>query len=499
VTAPTPPIAFGVDAGAVRAREGAPDAAVVPSTVVERLRSACADVRTDIDARAEASRDWWPVAMAWALDGRVAGLADVVARPSSVGEVAAVVAICNEARVPLTTAGGRSGVTGASVPVHGGVVLDTTGLSGIVSVSDTDLVVDVRAGTFGDDLEHALQDEHGLTVGHWPQSMALSTVGGWLACRGAGQLSNRYGKIEDIVLGLDVVLADGTSITTGGFAREAVGPDLSQFFVGSEGTLGVITGARLRTHPRPHAQRRAAYGFASFGAANEACRRIVRRGAHPAVLRVYDEVESARSCDVTGTNALLVHDEGDDALVAATMAIVAEECRGADPLDAALVDHWFEHRNDVSALEALVRKGFVVDTMEITVAWSRLGELYDAVTTALMAAPHARAASAHQSHAYESGACVYFTFAATPPPGEYDATYAALWRAGTAAALAHGGSLSHHHGVGRNRGPFVRAALGPAFAVLAAAKAALDPNGILNPGKLGLVSPWDTGEEPSWP
>src|SRR3546814_10916735 len=140
------------------------------------------------------------------------------------------------------------------------------------------MVLDVAACTFGDHLEHALRSDHGLTLGHWPQSVALSTVGGWLACRSAGQLSTRYGKIEDMVLGLDVVLADGRRIQTGGAPRAAVGPDLNQIFVGSEGTLGLITGARLRLHTAPRRERRAAYTFDSFAAGLDALRRVLRRG-----------------------------------------------------------------------------------------------------------------------------------------------------------------------------------------------------------------------------
>src|SRR5207249_6217088 len=139
----------------------------------------------------------------------------------------------------------------SSVPLYGGVILDLCDLAGIVSVDDTSLVLDVLPGTFGDHLEHELRNQHNVTLGHWPQSINLSTVGGWLACRGAGQLSGRYGKIEDMVLGLDVVLADGNIVHTGGAPRAAVGPDLNQLFVGSDGTLGMITGARLRVHPAP--------------------------------------------------------------------------------------------------------------------------------------------------------------------------------------------------------------------------------------------------------
>lgn len=122
---------------------------------------------------------------------------------------------------------------------------------GISAVDATSGIVSVLPGTFGDVFEDDLRRSHHLTVGHWPQSMALSTVGGWVACRGAGQYSTRYGKIEDLVVGLDVVLADGTLIHTGGAPRAAHGPDLTQLFVGSEGTLGIIVGVHLRARPLP--------------------------------------------------------------------------------------------------------------------------------------------------------------------------------------------------------------------------------------------------------
>ncbi|HEX9258405.1 MAG TPA: FAD-binding oxidoreductase [Acidimicrobiales bacterium] len=489
---PTPPIALAEGSGSRwptphRPLEG----------LLARLREAGVDVVTDAGAVREASRDWWPLAMHWALRGEVPAAGGALCRPSDSAQVAEVLRLCNDALVPVTAAGGRSGVCGASIPAFGGVVLDLTGLSGIVGVDDDSLLLDVRAGTFGADLERTLRDDHGLTLGHWPQSIDLSTVGGWLACRGAGQLSTRYGKIEDMVVGLDVVLADGRTIHTGGAPRGASGPDLTQLFVGSEGTLGVITGARLRVHPAPTAEGRAAYGFPSFIDGLDACRRILRRGGTPAVLRLYDEAESKRSHGADGATAvLLVLDEGDAVLVDATMALVRDECAAAARLDDALVEHWMHHRNDVSALEALTHKGFVVDTMEIAAPWGRLPDIYHATRAAMLAVPAARTATAHLSHSYLDGACLYFTFAATPEPAAVEATYVALWDAGTRAILAAGGNLSHHHGVGINRARFLRDALGESFSVLAAAKNALDPNGILNPGKLGLPSPFG---EVAWP
>jgi len=390
----------------------------------------------------------------------------------------------------VTAAAGRSGVCGASIPVHGGVVLDLTALEDIVAVDDTSLLIDVLPGTFGDVLEDTLRADHGVTLGHWPQSMQLSTVGGWLACRSAGQYSTRYGKIEDMVVGLEVARADGRLIRTGGAGpRAATGPDLTQLFVGSEGTLGVITEARLRVRPVARAERHAAYGFRSFADGLDACRRVLRRGGTPAVLRLYDERESKRYAQ--GLNVLLVLDEGEWADVDATLELVAEECVAARRLDAELVQMWLEHRNDVSALEQAIRQGIVVDTTEVAARWSALPSIYEHGVAALKAVPGMWVASAHQSHSYVDGACLYFTWAGQPPEGTTgDDFYRAAWDAVTGVVLAAGGALSHHHGVGVNRARFMRDALGPAFDTLVAVKHALDPNGILNPGKLGLPSPF---------
>jgi len=493
--APTPPIAFAGDAASVRDHLGGARVEVTDA-LRERLSSTGAEASTEAASIAEASRDWWPLAMIWALDDQVAARASCIVRPHSPAEVAAVLTLCNEAHVPVTAAAGRSGVCGASVPAFGGVLLDLTALAGIVDVDHTSMLVDVLPGTFGDVFEDELRDRHEVTCGHWPQSMALSTVGGWLACRGAGQLSTRYGKIEEIVAGLDVVLADGRTITTGGAPRAAVGPDLTQLFVGSEGTLGVIVGARLRLHPLPPAEIRAAYAFESFTDGLDAMRRIVQRGAQPAVLRLYDAIEADRSYQTGTAHVLLALDEGDAHVVDATRRVIDEECAAADAIDVGLVERWMQHRNDVSALEALISRGYVVDTMEVAASWRALPAVYERATAAIAAVEHTMVASAHQSHSYTDGACLYFTFAGKPPATDRESYYCAAWDAGQRAVLAAGGALSHHHGIGLNRSRFVTAALGGGLDVLQSVKDTLDPNGILNPGKLGLVSPFGTV---AWP
>ena len=489
---PTPPIELTGTAD----RLSPPGAVVVRDDVLQLLGAICETTVARADV-AECSRDWWPLAMHWALAGQVTHVAAARCRPTSTEQVSAILALCNTNGVAVTAAGGRSGVCGATIPVFGGIILDMTGLVGIVSVDDASGIVEVLPGTFGPDMESALQAQHALTVGHFPQSFDIATVGGWVACRGAGQYSTRYGKIEDMVVGLEVVLADGSVVRTGGYPAGASGPDLNHLFLGSEGTLGVVTRVWLRAHPLPATQRRAAYTFDTFEHGLDACRAILRRGATPAVLRLYDAVESQRGQGGDGSECvLLVLDEGDAALVSATIAIVAEECAGAGRLGDELVEKWMQHRNDTSALQALTRKGFVVDTLEIAGPWSTLPGIFDAVRSAMLAVPHARAATCHLSHSYLDGACLYFTFAATPPPDQVESTYVALWDAGQRAVLAAGGNLSHHHGVGLNRARFMPEALGSAMAVLQSVKDALDPRGILNPGKMGLNSPYG---QVGWP
>ena len=160
--------------------------------------------------------------MHWAIAGQAPQVAAIVCSPTTTDEVAAVLRVCHEHRVPVTPAAGRSGVTGASVPVFGGVLLDLSNLHGVVHLDEVSGVVEVVAGTFGPDLEREI-GAHGHSVGHFPQSFDLATVGGWVACRGAGQYSTRYGKIEDMVVGLEVVLADGTVVRTGGAPAAAAG------------------------------------------------------------------------------------------------------------------------------------------------------------------------------------------------------------------------------------------------------------------------------------
>ena len=497
MTQPTEPIEFAGAADDIVSRfAGNND---LNAAALAALSTIC-PTSTDAQSTAEHGRDWWPLAMHWALQGKTPRRAGAVCTPTNSAQVAAIVAVCNAHDLPLTVAGGRSGVCGSSVPLYGGVVLDVTAMQGIVSVDTVSGIVEVLPGTFGPDFENELQSKYQLTVGHFPQSFDISTVGGWVACRGAGQYSTRYGKIEDMVVGLEIVLANGDIVRTGGAPAAAIGPDLTSLFVGSEGTLGVITKVWLRAHPVAQFQARAAYVFPSFADGMHACRDSVRNGATPAVLRLYDEIESKRSHGLDGTQCtLLVLDEGDERLVKATLDIV-RECaisnRGRVG-DVELVEKWLHHRNDTSGLQALTRKGYIVDTMEVSAPWSKLESIFNDVRTAFMSAVGARSASCHLSHSYLDGACLYFTFAGDKTDAVED-NYIAMWNAGQRAAIACGASVSHHHGIGINRARFMQESLGNAMQLLQGLKNTLDPKDLLNPGKIGLTSLRNNGRR-VWP
>ncbi|NNN22337.1 MAG: FAD-binding oxidoreductase [Acidimicrobiales bacterium] len=501
-TKPTSPIDFSLPYEEVKSRFQASTTVTISKEVMDQLLLSGVEIITDKAALSEAGRDWWPISLQWAINGMTTASPLVILKPTETKQVSSILKICNDNAIPVTPVAGRSGVVGGSVPLLGGISLDLTAMSGIEDVDETSLVVRVKAGTFGPDFEAELRENYHLTLGHFPQSMDLSTVGGWVACRGAGQYSTRYGKIEDMVVGLEVVLANGEIITTGGLApRSAVGPDLTAIFVGSEGTLGVITSVVLKVHPLPNYEKRAAYGFPTFQAGLESCRKILQRGATPAVLRLYDAAESNRHFGTGETNALVVLDEGDPKIVDATMEIVESECHNALDLGLEPVAKWVESKNDVKALASLTKIGITLDTIEIAGRWSALPRLYQDAIEEILAIPGALVASAHQSHAYLDGACIYFTFVGKINPSEHgvqenseealklnEAFYRQAWDSVMSVINRHGASISHHHGIGINRARYVKENLGAAFGVLEDLKNTLDPVGILNPLKLGFSS-----------
>ena len=461
----------------------------VPEGIVEQLRGIGDAVYTGTDETAERTRDWWPGTMLAHTDGAPATPDAVIVEASGVKQVQAVLRLAAANGIPVTVAAGRSNVTGSTLPLEGGIVLDIHTMNSILGFNPTDLTAECEPGVFGDVLEERLQTAWGVTTGHWPQSLGLSTVGGWVACRGAGQLSTRYGKVEDMVTELDVVLPSGELVTLGGRQRAAVGPDLKQLFIGSEGMLGVITRVVLRTHALPDYARYAAYEYDTFEAGLDACRRIMQRGVTPAALRLWDNMEGDYYFGNGGNTLLLILDEGDPRLVDVTVDIASDEAAttgtavDAEPI----FQKWLATRFEVPAQNAFEDDGaWMADTLEMTAGWSQLPRIYQRVQSEVGALEGTFVVSAHQSHAYTDAACVYFTIQGTLPIKDRAAWYRAVWDVADKVIIEEHGQLSHHHGVGVVRTPYVAESLGGGMEVLRAVKQALDPGRMLNPGKYGL-------------
>src|SRR5688500_5793449 len=238
------------------------------------------------------ARDMWPRLLLARRDGALPEhRPHAVVWPETVREVVALVRIARELALPIIPYGGGSGVCGGVVPVFGGITIDLKRMQAVRSVSGAELTVDVEAGLSGERFEREMQ-RRGYTFGHFPSSIYCSTVGGWLATRAAGQLSTKYGKVEDRVVGLTVVTGRGEVVETDGPSRAMNGPNWNQLLVGSEGTLGVITAARLRLSPAPQQRVYRGFEFPDVASGCEAIRRVLQRGLRPAVIRLYDELDT---------------------------------------------------------------------------------------------------------------------------------------------------------------------------------------------------------------
>jgi alkyldihydroxyacetonephosphate synthase len=447
-------------------------------------------VSEDADALKAHRLDYWFLAHLRAHQGRDGAGPACVVTPRNTGEVASAVRTAQQHGVAIVPYGGGSGVLGGAVPPHGALVLDLRAMDQLLALEETALLARVQAGMMGDVYEETI-GKRGYTTGHYPQSIARATVGGLVATRSAGQFSTKYGNIEDLLLGLEAVLPSGNVIRLEPFPRASTGPAIQELFLGSEGTLGIITEVTLKVFPLPEKREVATFAFESVGAGLEAIRRIVRPGWRPAVVRLYDQPESARHFSAQNPPAdaclLLVVCEGPAALAAVEMEAcraVAREMHAAD-VGPGPVEHWLGHRNTVPSWDFFLQNGLVVDTIEVAATWDRVAGLYDAVVATLQQVPGILAGTAHSSHSYPQGTNLYISFAIRPDDyAQAETLYLDAWGRVMEATIAHGGTIAHHHGIGRLRVPWLERELKSAYPILQALKRALDPAGIMNPGAL---------------
>jgi len=446
--------------------------------------------------------------------GDASGAPDAVVYPADAAEVAAVLRLCAEAGVAVVPFGGGTSVVGGVEPLRGRfpavIALDLTRMDRLLAVDPVSLTAVVQPGMTGPALEEALA-AHALTLGHFPQSFEFSTVGGWVATRSAGQASTGYGRIDALVVALRVVTPSG-EIAVRPVPASAAGPSLRELLVGSEGTLGVIVEVVLRVRARPNVRRYEAFSLPGFAAGVDAFRALVQAGDAPDVMRLSDPVETRVSLALAdggfATRALGAylrargHREACLTIVGwgvtseaelrrrRTAAARALRAHGAVTLGTPVGHAWEHGRFHAPYLrDELLAHGVMVETLETATTWDRLLELHDAVAAALDRALRGRGTPpvvmCHVSHVYRAGASLYFTFVARQQEGSELEQWHAAKAAASDAILAHGGTITHHHAVGRDHAPWLPDEVGElGIELLRAAKATLDPAGIMNPGKL---------------
>jgi alkyldihydroxyacetonephosphate synthase len=430
--------------------------------------------------------------------GDLSDAPDVVVRPSTADEVQAVLAVAEEHRLAVTPFGGGTSVVGGLVARRDGfagvVSLDLARMVRLLDVDPVSMTATLEPGLRGPEAEDLLA-QHGLTLGHFPQSFEFATIGGFAATRSSGQASAGYGRFDSSVVALTVATPAGP-IALGHAPASAAGPDLRQLFLGSEGALGVITSVTVRVRPVPEVVVYEAWRFGSFEAGTAATRALAQAQVLPTVLRLSDENETALNLADPGAIGgssdggclMVVGYEGTRAAVearrTATSGVLAElggAPAGEDPGRA-----WVAGRFDSPYLrDSLLDLGVMVETLETAAHWSRLRAAYDAVSRALTdALGDPTLVLCHVSHVYETGASLYFTVAA-PEGDDPLGRWAAAKRAAMDAIVASGATITHHHAVGTDHRPWLEAEIGPVgVTVLRAVKAAVDPKGILNPGVL---------------
>jgi alkyldihydroxyacetonephosphate synthase len=434
---------------------------------------------------------------------------DIVAFPESEQDVAALLDWCGSNAVAAIPFGGGSSVCGGVEPQSDGphravVSLDLAKLGAVLEVDRTSRAARIQAGVLGPALEEALRP-HGLTLRHYPQSFEFSSLGGWIATRSGGHFATGPTHIDDLVESLRVVTPRGL-VETRRLPGDGAGPSPERLFIGSEGILGVISEAWMRLYERPRFRAKANVVFSSFAAGANAVRALAQSGLAPSNCRLLDPLEAMLNGAGNGSDAvLLVGFESSDHALDAWIRRAAELCRdagGTVPEEALVTREDDAASREGSAgawrdaflrapylRDELVARGVFVETFETAVTWDRFAELHQAVIASAQEAARDRGGAAlttcRITHAYPDGAAPYFTVIAPARAGAELGQWQAIKEAVTSAMLAHGGTVTHHHAVGRDFRPWYERQVPPLYReALRAAKLALDPAGTLNPGVL---------------
>lgn len=456
------------------------------------------DVTTETPDKFVYAVDHYWVPQMWVDRGEQPILPDYIVHPETPEEVSRVIQLANVYKLPVVPWGGGSSSQGGALPIYGGIILDTKKLNKIIEVDEKSMTVTAQAGINGQQLEWAV-NEKGMTVGHYPASQRASTLGGWLGPRGSGTLSTKYGKAEDIVMSLQVVMPTGEIIRTLPTPNHATGPGLLQLFVGSEGTLGVITEATMRADPLPEERRFRSFLFANMEDGLEAGRRIMTARLRPMVMRLYDEVSTVKQVkrvlgiEVQGSY-MVVGFDGFKEFVDLEESKVIEICEqvGGEDLGSEAGLKWWNHRYDFYFPPRFKSLPRLYGTIDTVATYKNIQEIYYAKKEVIETNYSQWDAYylAHFSHWYPWGVMVYDQFMVENPPDdprEALLLHNQLWADAARTSIKYGGVLNEHHGIGIKLGWLMKEQYGPAWKTMQAIKDAVDPNGIMNPGKLGFA------------
>ncbi|MBR2626084.1 MAG: FAD-binding oxidoreductase [Lentisphaeria bacterium] len=445
------------------------------------------------------SVDYYWIPEMWHDRGKDTPKPDFVVHPGSAEEVAKVMKIANAYKIPVTPWGGGSGSQGGALPVYGGIILDTKRMNKFIGIDKESLTVTCQTGMIARHLEWRCNKE-GFSTMHLPASIACATIGGFLAHRGTGVLSTKYGKIEDMVMSLEVVTPTGEIIRTLPVPRHASGPDLTMLFLGSEGTLGVITEVTLKVHPEPEAREFRAYIFKDFHTAMSAGAELMRSRLQPCAVRLYDEEETIHhvrkvfGMELDKGAYLVFGFDGAKEIVDCQMkrarAIMEEKYNGKD-LGSKGGELWWQNKYKFFYPPFMFHIPQAFGTLDTVATFANIEKVYWAMKKVVNENfPQARFIG-HFSHWYEWGCMLYARFIfegenVPADPAEAAQLYNKVWDMAIRAAIANGGVINEHHGVGLKLGRLMKELYGPAMPVLEGIKKQLDPNNIMNPGKLGF-------------
>lgn len=417
-------------------------------------------------------------------------LPTIVVQPKNVEEVSKVLRLCNENNIPVIPYGAGSGVlAGAETIREDTVVIDLKNLNKIFNLSHENLSVTCEAGVFIKDLE-AYVNKKGYILGHYPQSMDLAQMGGLVATRSAGQFSTKYGGIEDLLLGIEAILPNGNIINIKPNPRRSVGPDLKHLFLGSEGFIGIITKVTVKVFPKPETRWLQAYRVETMRQGLEIIRQIMREGVKPPVIRLHDWLECEKPYGgfmEEGESLLIFLSEGAKELCEYEGKVIDRIAKENGSISAGErpVEIWLKHRNDaVDEYEEYGAMGFLVDTIEISTNWENIADIYEeTVERVYYEVPETIYFSGHSSHSYLNGTNIYFQVGAIPNAEieEAEKVHSHIWDIIMEVTLKHGGSIGHHHGVGKHRTKYMEKELDSSYELIKGIKEAFDPKGIMNP------------------